>query len=65
MKTDLEQLIDTAKQLCDRLEQAAKDEQKFCEELESEFEKMSWDAFRIMEEIKMIKRYKELQEEAG
>jgi len=63
MKTDLELLIDTAKTLCDRLEQAAKEEQEMCQELQDEFEIMSWQAFKIMEEIKLIKQFKEIHEE--
>ncbi len=65
MKTDLQNLIDTAKVLCDRLEEAAKSEREMCADLECEFEKMSWDVFKVMEDIKMIKMYKDIQEEVG
>lgn len=64
MKTDLQELIDTAKILCDRLEQAAREEKQFSEDLENEFEMMSWNVFKLSEDLKMIKLYKEIQEEA-
>jgi hypothetical protein len=65
MKTDLEKLIDTAKLLCESLEQAAREEIDMCQELQDEFEVLSWQTFKIMEEIKLIKKFKEIQEEAG
>jgi hypothetical protein len=65
MKTDLQELIDTAKTLCERLEQAAKDEQQMCQELQDEFEMLSWQAFKVMEDIKLIKQFKQIQEKAS
>lgn len=59
MKTDLQNLIDTAKALCEKLEQAAKEEQQFCQDLENEFEVMSWQVFRMTEELRLIREYKE------
>ena len=59
MKTDLQQLIETAKLLCEKLEQAAKEEQEFCKDLENEFEVMSWQVFRMTEELRLIREYKE------
>ena len=65
MKTNLQELIDTAKCLSDRLEEAARQERDFCEELENEFEAMSWEAHKIVEDLKLIRLYKEIQEGVG
>jgi hypothetical protein len=57
MKTDLQALIDTAKALCDKLEEAARQEEEFCFDLQNEFEKMSWEIFRMAEDLKQIQHY--------
>jgi hypothetical protein len=57
MKTDLQALIDTAKALCERLEEAARQEEEFCFDLQNEFEKMSWEIFRMAEDLKQIQHY--------
>jgi len=57
MKTDLQALIDTAKILSDRLDEAARQEQEFCYDLQLEFERMSWEMTRFMDDIRNIKEY--------
>ena len=57
MKTDLQQLIDTAKSLSERLDEAARKEREFCVDLQLEFEKMSWEMLRMMDELQSIKQY--------
>lgn len=57
MKTDLQALIETAKALCDKLEEAAKQEQEFCFDLQNEFEKMSWEVHCMCEDLRQIQHY--------
>ena len=53
--TNLNELIETANRLSNRLEQAANDEKSFCFELQSRFEKMSWECLRLANEIQEIR----------
>ncbi|HEX4374907.1 MAG TPA: hypothetical protein VHZ50_16500 [Puia sp.] len=55
--TNLEELIETANRLSDRLEKAANDEMKFSYDLQMCLEQMSWQSFKIANELKEIKNY--------
>lgn len=57
MKTDLQELIDTAKRLSDRLDEAARQEEQFCYKLQNEFEQMSWEMLRFKDNLQQIKEY--------
>jgi hypothetical protein len=55
--TNLQELIDTASRLSNRLEQAANDEKKFSVEIQLVLEKMSWEIYRHANELQEIKSY--------
>jgi len=57
MKTDLQELIDTAKALCDRLDNAARQEEEFCYKLQQEFEQMSWEVLRMRDNLTNIQEW--------
>lgn len=57
MRTDLQALIDTAKALSDRLDEAARQEQEFCYKLQLEFEQMSWEMTRMMDNLTNIQEW--------
>lgn len=57
MKSDLQELIDTAKKLSDRLDEIARQDREFSVNLQIEFERMSWEAIRWMDDLKAIKQY--------
>ena len=55
--TDLQLLIETAHGLSNRLSQAADDEKSFCVDLQLKFERLSWETFKLANEIQEIKYY--------
>lgn len=55
--TALEELIETANRLSQRLEQAANDELKFSVDICMRLESMSWELFRTANELQEIKQY--------
>lgn len=55
--TNLQDLIETANRLSQRLEQAANDEKRFCVDLQLRFEQMSWECLRLSNEMQEIKTY--------
>lgn len=55
--TDLAELIETATRLSNRLSQAADDEKSFCVDLQLRFERLSWELFKVANEIQEIKYY--------
>lgn len=55
--TNLQDLIDTANRLSQRLEQAASEEKRFCVDLQLRFEQMSWELLRTADELQEIKNY--------
>lgn len=55
--TNLQELIDTAMRLSNRLSQAAEDEKSFCYDLQLRFEQMSWECLRLANEIQETKNY--------
>ena len=57
MKTDLQELIDTAKSLCDKLDEAARQEEEFCYKLQQEFEQMSWEVLRMRDNLTNIQEW--------
>ena len=57
MKTNLEELLETARQLSERLSQAAEDEMIFSQMMQEEFEKMSWEMLRMSNELEELKSY--------
>jgi hypothetical protein len=60
MKKELKDLIHSTEKLQRNLELFAKEYRLECEELENEFEKMSWDVHCMIDDLKMIQRYKDL-----
>jgi hypothetical protein len=55
--TALDELIETANRLSQRLEQAANDERRFCVDIQMRLEAMSWDLFKNANELLEIKNY--------
>lgn len=55
--TNLQELIDTANRLSNRLEQAASEEKRFCVEICMTLEKMSWQLYCTANDLKAIKDY--------
>jgi hypothetical protein len=55
--TNLQQLIETTENLVNSLDLASQNEKKFCLDICIELEKMSWETFRIMNDLKQIKQY--------
>ena len=55
--TNLQELIETANRLSQRLEQAANDEKKFCVDIQLKLECMAWEIFRTANELNEIKQY--------
>lgn len=55
--TNLEELIQTAQLLSNRLELAASEEKRFCVNICMALEKMSWEMFRTANELNEIKEY--------
>lgn len=55
--TDLEELIEVADRLCNRLEKAASDEKKFSLDLCLQFERQSWEMFKLCNEIKELREF--------
>ena len=53
----LEDLIKTAMNLCNTLEKMAENEKKFGVEIAHEFEHLSYDAFKISDNLNGIKNY--------
>lgn len=52
--SDIQELIDTCERLCKRLGDMANEEQKFNMELCRGFDMMSWEAWKMGNDIKMI-----------
>jgi len=55
--TNLQELIETAKRLSDRLQQAANDENEFCVDIQMRLESISWEFYRQANELNQIKEY--------
>jgi hypothetical protein len=55
--TNLQELIETANRLSQRLEQAANDEKKFCVDIQIRLEQMAWEIYRNANELNEIKQY--------
>ena len=55
--TNLQELIETANRLSERLEQAANDEKRFSIDIQMRLEAMSWELFRNANELQEIKGY--------
>jgi hypothetical protein len=55
--TALDELIETANRLSQRLEMAANDERRFCVDIQMRLEAMSWDLFKNANELLEIKNY--------
>lgn len=52
---ELDELIATADKLCATLDKAAENEKKFCYNVCHELERMSWEALRMSNDIKLIR----------
>lgn len=55
--TNLQELIDTAQRLSNRLEMAAQEEKRFCVDICMKLESMSWEMYRTANDLKSIKDY--------
>lgn len=55
--TNLQELIETTHRLSQTLEKAACDEKKFCFDICSRLEQMSWEIYRTANELNEIKAY--------
>jgi hypothetical protein len=55
--SELEQLIAVANRLCDNLDKAADNERKFSDNVREMFDHYSWEAYRMMNQLKEIKEY--------
>jgi len=55
--TDLQKLIETALILSQNLEKAAAEEKRFCVDICLALEKMSWETFRLSNDLQSIKNY--------
>jgi uncharacterized protein YhaN len=55
--TNLEELIQTAQRLGQRLEMAANEEKRFCVDACLSLEKMAWNLHRTANELEAIKNY--------
>jgi hypothetical protein len=55
--TNLQELIDTASRLSQRLEMASNDERKFCVDIQFRLEQMSWEIYRTANELKEINNF--------
>lgn len=53
----LNELIDLANRLCENLDKASQNEKKFNTNVCLEFEKLSWETYRMLNDIKSIKEY--------
>jgi len=57
MNKDLQELIETAARLSERLDRMANDEKRFTSDISLFLEKMSWDIFAYSEDLQEIKSY--------
>lgn len=57
VQDDLNELIETTNRLSNRLDEIARDEIKFCEEMGSDLERMSWETLCLCDELKKIKQF--------
>lgn len=55
--TDLDMLIETANRLCNNLDIASQNEKRFNLDICIEFDKYSWEVYKMMNDIKQIKEY--------
>lgn len=55
--TNLEELIETANLLSNRLEKAACEEKRFCTDICMRLEQMSWEMYKTASELNEIKYY--------
>jgi len=57
MNKDLQELIETAARLSERLDRMANEEKRFTSDISLFLEKMSWDIFAYSEDLQEIKSY--------
>lgn len=55
--TNLQLLIETTERLVKSLDQASQNEKQFSDNILIELERMSWEAFRMNNDLKSIKEY--------
>jgi hypothetical protein len=55
--SNLQMLIETTENLVKNLDKASQNEKQFCYDVCMELEKMSWETFRMMNDLKQIKNY--------
>lgn len=53
----LQELIETANRLSQRLEKAANDERNFCVDMQLRLEQMSWEMYRTANDLQAMKEY--------
>jgi hypothetical protein len=57
MKTDLEELVETADRLCSSLDKAASNERQFNIQVCIQLERMSWETLRVANDLREITEY--------
>jgi len=57
MKTNIQELIEATDRLCASLDAASQNEQKFCDTVLMELERMSWETLKISTDLKQIQNY--------
>lgn len=55
--TNLQELIETANRLSQRLENAANEEKRFSVDIQLTLERMSWEMYRCANDLQSIKSY--------
>ena len=53
----VQELIETASKLCATLERSATMEKLFCIDIQIRLEQMSWEAYRMANELKELRQY--------
>lgn len=53
--TNIQELIDTANKLSSSLELSANNERTFCIDIQMRLEQMSWEAFKMANDLRQIK----------
>ena len=53
--TELEKLVESANELCRRLEEASNNEKAFCVDVCAELENYSWETYRMANNISHLK----------
>lgn len=53
--SDLEEIIEIANRICERLDRISENEKKICTDVSLQIEKWSWDIYKMSNDLKTIK----------